>query len=52
MKDFTEHIFKNAGHTLMVSKTGFNDQPSKPERLTKGYPQIMIQWLRRRGFLN
>jgi pimeloyl-ACP methyl ester carboxylesterase len=52
MKDFTERIFKNAGHTLKISTTGFNDQPIKPERLTKGYPRIMIQWLRRRSFLD
>jgi hypothetical protein len=52
MKDFTERLFKDAGHTLKVSATGFNDQPTKPERLTKGYPQVMIQWLRRRSFLN
>jgi pimeloyl-ACP methyl ester carboxylesterase len=51
MHDFTMHIYKNAGHTLKVSATGFNGEPSDPERLTAGYPQIMIQWMRQRGFL-
>ncbi|HEY2782277.1 MAG TPA: alpha/beta hydrolase [Steroidobacteraceae bacterium] len=49
-QDFTLHIYKNAGHTLKVSTNGFDD--SEPERLTAGYPQIMLQWLRRRGFLH
>ena len=51
MDDFTMHIYKDAGHTLKVSTTGFNGDVSEPERLTAGYPQIMIQWLRQRGFL-
>jgi pimeloyl-ACP methyl ester carboxylesterase len=52
MHDFTIHIYKNAGHTLKVSTTGFNNEPSEPERLTAGYPQIMIRWMRQRGFLS
>ena len=51
MQDFTVQVYKDAGHTLKVSATGFNGEPSEPERLTAGYPQIMIQWLRQRGFL-
>jgi len=51
MDDFTVHIYNDAGHTLKVSATGFNSEPSQPQRLTAGYPQIMIQWLRQRGFL-
>jgi uncharacterized protein len=51
MDDFTVHVYKDAGHTLKVSATGFNSEPSQPERLTAGYPQIMIQWMRQRGFL-
>ena len=50
MRDFTIRIYRDAGHTLKVSKTGFNGEPSEPERLTAGYPQVMIQWLRQRGF--
>jgi hypothetical protein len=49
MRDFTLHVYPNAGHTLKVSATG--SQPSLPERLTSGYPDVMIQWLSRRGFL-
>jgi hypothetical protein len=52
MHDFTLHIYKDAGHQLKVSATGFNGEPSQPERLTAGYPRIMIQWLRQRGFLS
>jgi pimeloyl-ACP methyl ester carboxylesterase len=52
MHDFTLQIYQDAGHQLKVSATGFNGEPSQPERLTAGYPQIMIQWLRKRGFLN
>ncbi len=52
MHDFTIHIFKDAGHTLKVSATGFNDDPSTPERLTAGYPEVMIRWLRQRNFLS
>ena len=51
MDDFTVHVYKDAGHTLRVSATGFNGEPSQPERLTAGYPQIMIHWMRQRGFL-
>ena len=49
MRDFTMHVYPNAGHTLTVSATG--SRPSPPERLTAGYPGVMIQWLNRRGFL-
>jgi hypothetical protein len=49
-QDFTLHIFKDAGHTLKASADGFDDK--KPQRLTADYPQIMIQWLRDRGFLH
>lgn len=50
MTDFTVRTFKDAGHTMTVSKTGFNDEPSDPERLAAGYPDIMVKWLRDRGF--
>jgi pimeloyl-ACP methyl ester carboxylesterase len=52
MLDFTMHVYQNAGHTLTVSATGFNSQPSLPERLAPGYPAVMIDWLNRRGFLH
>jgi uncharacterized protein len=51
MRDFTIKIYRDAGHTLKVSKTGVNGEASPPERFTAGYPQVMIQWLRERGFL-
>jgi uncharacterized protein len=46
LRDFTLHIYNDAGHTLKVSATGFNAEPSPPERFTAGYPEIMIRWLR------
>jgi uncharacterized protein len=51
MRDFTLQIYQDAGHQLKVSATGFNGEPSQPERLTAGYPQIMIKWLRQRNLL-
>ena len=51
MRDFTTHIYRDAGHTLKVSATGFNGAASQPERFTAGYPQVMVQWSRQRGFL-
>lgn len=32
------------------SADAFNGEPSQPERLTAGYPQIMIQWMRQRDW--
>jgi pimeloyl-ACP methyl ester carboxylesterase len=49
--DLTIEIYKDAGHTLKVSATGFNGEYSEPERLTAGYPKVMIQWMRQHGFL-
>lgn len=51
MQDFTVRIYKNAGHSLVVSKTGYEDQPASPLRCASDYPQVMIDWLRQRGFL-
>ena len=51
MHDFTLRIYQDAGHQLKVSATGFNGEASQPERLTAGYPRIMIQWLRQRSLL-
>ena len=52
MLDFTMHVYQDAGHTLTVSATGFNNQLSLPQRLAPGYPAVMIDWLNRRGFLH
>jgi hypothetical protein len=49
MQDFTLHMFAGASHTLALSKNGFTSDD--PTRLAAGYPQIMIDWLERRGFL-
>lgn len=51
-RDVTIKVYANAGHQLIVSKSGYNGDPAPPERLVPGYPQIMIGWLARRGFTN
>ena len=51
MRDFTLRVYESAGHSLVMSKTGFEDQPTLPLRYAPGYPQIMIEWLRQRNFL-
>lgn len=45
MKDFTIVMFPGAGHTLERSGTGYEDDPLMPERMVKGYPDVMIRWL-------
>lgn len=47
-KDVTVRTFAHAGHTLVVSKNGYDAEP--PERYVKGYPEIMMTWLAERGF--
>jgi alpha-beta hydrolase superfamily lysophospholipase len=42
--------YRNAGHQLIVSKSGYNGEPALPERFVSGYPQIVITWLAERGF--
>lgn len=49
MRDFTIKTFPNAGHLLVASTTGYEDQPILPVRYV-GYPEAMIRWLRVRGF--
>lgn len=41
--------FLNAGHTLEVTPNGFD--LAKPERYSRGFPEVMLQWLRKRNFL-
>ncbi len=50
MRDFSARVFPNAGHTFDVSPTGYNGDSTLPRRLPPGYPQIMIDWLRARGY--
>ena len=51
MTDLTVKVYSNAGHTLKVSRTGYNGEADPPERYVKGFPRIMIDWLRQRGLL-
>jgi hypothetical protein len=48
MRDLTIRWFADAGHTVKVSSNGFDD--AKPVRYTRGYPVVMLTWLRDRGF--
>jgi hypothetical protein len=46
--DLTIDVFPNAGHTLVVSKNGYDAEP--PERYVLPYPRVMLAWLAQRGF--
>jgi|GEM_PF-1453522 len=50
LKDLTIATFPGAGHTLVQSTTGYEDDPSLPERAVEGYPEAIIRWLDARGF--
>jgi alpha-beta hydrolase superfamily lysophospholipase len=50
-RDVTIKMYPNAGHQLIVSKSGYNGDPAPPERFVPDYPQIMITWLAQRGFM-
>jgi len=47
MTDFTMRIFPGAMHNLLLSNRGF--VANVPQRYARGYPEIMIDWLARRG---
>ena len=49
-RDVTIKMYPNAGHQLIVSKSGYNGDPVPPERFVPEYPQIMVTWLAQRGF--
>jgi pimeloyl-ACP methyl ester carboxylesterase len=49
-RDVTIKVYPNAGHQLIVSKSGYNGDAAPPERFVPNYPQIMITWLAQRGF--
>ncbi|HEY6485750.1 MAG TPA: alpha/beta hydrolase [Candidatus Cybelea sp.] len=51
-RDVTIKTYPNAGHQLIVSKSGYNGDFTPPQRLVPGYPQIMIGWLTQRRFTN
>lgn len=48
-RDVTIKMYPNAGHQLIVSKSGYNGDPAPPKRFVPNYPQIMITWLAQRG---
>jgi alpha-beta hydrolase superfamily lysophospholipase len=50
-RDVTIKTYPNAGHQLIVSKSGYNGDAMLPERFVPGYPQIVIAWLAHRGFV-
>ncbi len=50
MKDLTIVTYPGAGHTLVKSTTGYEDDPSLPERTVEGYPEVIVHWLDARGF--
>jgi len=51
MHDFTLQVYKNAGHPLGVTTTGY-DEDGLPRRYVQGFPGIMLSWLKTRGFLD
>lgn len=51
MRDFTLQVYKDAGHPLAVTATGY-DEDALPRRYVQGFPEIMLSWLKTRGFLN
>ena len=51
MRDSTVRVYPKAGHSLVVSDTGYEDQPSLPTRLVPDYAKTVLDWLRKRGFI-
>lgn len=49
-RDVTIRMYPHAGHQLIVSQSGYNGDPTPPERFVPRYPQIVISWLAQRGF--
>jgi len=47
--DVTIKMYPHAGHQLIVSKSGYNGEPTPPQRFVADYPQIMLTWLAQRG---
>lgn len=47
----TIETYPNAGHQLIVSRSGYNGDYVAPERFVAGYPQIVIGWLSARGLV-
>jgi hypothetical protein len=51
-RDVTITVYPAAGHQLIVSQSGYNADPSPPERFAPGFPQVMVDWLAQRGFVS
>jgi pimeloyl-ACP methyl ester carboxylesterase len=51
VRDLTIHIYERAGHSLSVSANGY-DEDGLPRQYVRGFPRIMLDWLKQRGFLN
>jgi pimeloyl-ACP methyl ester carboxylesterase len=51
MKDVTFRMFPGADHHLEQSRTGYDGDEIQPVRYASGYPEIMIQWLRKQRVL-
>ncbi len=49
-RDVTIVTFPNAGHQLVISKSGYNGDSEAPERFVPGYPQAIVTWLAHRRF--
>ncbi len=49
MTDFSVVTFVHAGHLLVDSRSGYEDQPRLPVHYV-GYPEAMLHWLEARGF--
>ncbi|HTU82570.1 MAG TPA: alpha/beta hydrolase [Candidatus Acidoferrales bacterium] len=49
MRDLTVRWFPDAGHTLKITANGFDYET--PARYSRGYPRVMLEWLRARGFV-
>jgi alpha-beta hydrolase superfamily lysophospholipase len=50
MRDFTVHVFPDADHLLVGSRTGYVDEEPDATKFARGYPDIMVGWLAQRGF--
>lgn len=51
MRDFRVRVFPEADHRLIDSKDGYTSGELKPRHFAKGYPDVMIDWLRARSLL-
>jgi hypothetical protein len=50
MRDLTVHWFADAGHAMKVTANGFDN--ARPVRYTRGYPEVMLDWLVKRNLVD